>query len=224
MLTPVGAEPVLLDRRQRRRRETIEEALAIAAEIMAEHGVAGLSVGELARRMGIRPPSLYVYFPSKIALYDALFARGSKEFSAVVEAAVATLPDDPPNLAAALLPASRAIVQWSLEHPAYSQLIFWRPVPGFEPSPESYQPAVRALDVTRKALTSLQARRLVRADAVIEDAVRDWTILIAGVASQQLANGPGEDPDTGRFVAALPSLVAMFAAHYGAPPTRRPRR
>jgi len=41
-------------------------------------GVAGLSVGEIARRMGIRPPSVYVYFPSKHALYDALFARGAQ--------------------------------------------------------------------------------------------------------------------------------------------------
>src|SRR5258708_12013282 len=65
-----------VDRRQRRRQETIEEVLGLAAQIMAEQGVAGLSVGEIARRMGIRPPSVYVYFPSKHALYDALFARG----------------------------------------------------------------------------------------------------------------------------------------------------
>src|SRR5215213_10919752 len=68
-----------LDRRQRRRQETIAEVVDVAAEIMAEQGVVGLSVGEVARRMGIRPPSLYVYFPSKHALYDALFARGAQE-------------------------------------------------------------------------------------------------------------------------------------------------
>ncbi len=66
------------DRRHRRRQETIEEILDIAVQIMAEQGVAGLSVGEIARRMGIRPPSVYVYFPSKHALYDALFARGAQ--------------------------------------------------------------------------------------------------------------------------------------------------
>src|SRR5438309_11667546 len=67
-----------LDRRQRRRQETIEEVLDIAVEIMTEQGVAGLSIGEVARRMGIRPPSLYVYFPSKEALYDAVFLRGAR--------------------------------------------------------------------------------------------------------------------------------------------------
>lgn len=45
-------------------------------DVMGEHGVAGLSLGEVSRRVGIRPPSLYVYFPSKHAVYDELFARG----------------------------------------------------------------------------------------------------------------------------------------------------
>src|SRR3954466_903708 len=76
MLSVMTTEAVPVDRRQRRRLETIEEVLDHAAAIMAEEGVAGLSLGEIARRMGIRPPSLYVYFPSKHALYDALFARG----------------------------------------------------------------------------------------------------------------------------------------------------
>ena len=56
--------------------------LDVAVAVMAEQGVVGLSLGEVARRMGIRPPSLYVYFDSKNALYDAIFARGSRELIA----------------------------------------------------------------------------------------------------------------------------------------------
>src|SRR3954447_6731250 len=73
------ADAVPLDRRARRRQETIEEVLDVAVEIMTEQGVAGLSIGEVARRMGIRPPSLYVYFASKEAMYDAVFLRGARE-------------------------------------------------------------------------------------------------------------------------------------------------
>src|SRR3954447_3720631 len=80
-----------LDRRARRRQESLEEILDLAAEIMTEQGVAGLSVGELARRMGIRPPSLYVYFPSKNALYDALFARGATDLLATMQQATEQL-------------------------------------------------------------------------------------------------------------------------------------
>src|SRR3954463_8000041 len=84
MLSVMTTEVVPVDRRQRRRLETIEEVLEHAVEIMTTDGVAGLSPGEIARRMGVRPPSLYVYFPSKPALYDALFERGAREVGAVV--------------------------------------------------------------------------------------------------------------------------------------------
>ena len=64
------------DRRRRRHRETLDEVVGHALTVMAESGAAGLSLGEVARRMGIRTPSLYVYFSSKAELYDEVFARG----------------------------------------------------------------------------------------------------------------------------------------------------
>src|SRR4051795_2292209 len=139
------ADAVPLDRRQRRRQETIEEVLDIAVEIMTEQGVAGLSIGEVARRMGIRPPSLYVYFPSKDALYDALFERGAREVQhGVTEETAPLLGNLDPSWSFedVLLDASTAFVRWAVEHPAYTQLLYWRPVPGFEPSAEAFAPAI----------------------------------------------------------------------------------
>ena len=46
------------DRRARRRQETIEEILAIADDVMTEEGVNGLSLSEVARRLGVKPPDL----------------------------------------------------------------------------------------------------------------------------------------------------------------------
>ena len=203
-----------LDRRQRRRLETIEEVLDIAVEIMGEQGVAGLSVGEIARRMGIRPPSLYVYFPSKNALYDALFQRGAEQVLAAIEQHRVELAGL--SLEEQLLGSARAFVGWCVEHSAYSQLLFWRPVPGFTPTPEAYAPAVTLLGLTTAWFEELQTGGLIRADVAIDDLVRDWTVIGSGVISQQLTNAPDEDPAGGRFVAALPSLAAMFARHYGA--------
>ena len=214
MLRAVSSEPVTLDRRQRRRQETITEVLDIAVEIMAEHGVAGLSVGEVARRMGIRPPSLYVYFPSKHALYDALFARGAQLVVDHIRAADAAIDYDGP-LDQVLLEAAEAFVGWAIEHPAYTQLLFWRPVPGFAPSAEAYAPAVEMVELTRERFTSLQERGVIRADADVDDVHRDWTVVIAGVISQQLSNAPQESFAEGRFTAALPAIAAMFAQHYG---------
>src|SRR6266496_2220018 len=49
------------DRRARRRQETIEEILGIAEEVMTQEGVNGLSLAEVARRLGVQPPSIYKY-------------------------------------------------------------------------------------------------------------------------------------------------------------------
>jgi AcrR family transcriptional regulator len=211
-VTAPSAAP--LDRRHRRRQETIEEVLDVATAIMAEQGVVGLSVGEIARRMGIRPPSLYVYFPSKHALYDALFARGAR----LVLEALAHLEEPPPEGQSpedALLLRARAFVRWSVEHPAYSQLLYWRPVPGFTPSAEAFAPAQRLVEFGSAQFADLQRRGLLRADLPAAEIFRDWTCLTSGVISQQLSNAPEESFDEGRFTAALGGLVSMFAHHYG---------
>ncbi|WP_324273461.1 TetR/AcrR family transcriptional regulator [Blastococcus brunescens] len=115
---------------ERRRAAVRDEALDHALALMTEEGVGALTVTEVARRMGIRGPSLYKYFPSRHALYDALFARGLATQQAAVRAAVGDARG-----VAALRAGGRAVVRWAVEHPALAQLLHWRPVPGFEPSP-----------------------------------------------------------------------------------------
>ena len=199
------------DRRHRRRQETISEVLDVALQVMAEQGVAGLSLGEVARRMGIRPPSLYVYFDSKNALYDAIFARGWGALGTVMEPIVDSVDSD---VRAYLLRNAEAFVRWSVEHPAYSQLMSWRPVPGYEPSPEAYEPAVRLMERGRTALAALRDRGALRADADVDELVRVWTMVISGVVSQQLANAPTERFEDGRFTTLLPQVVEMYLRFY----------
>ena len=86
----------------------------------------------------------------------------------------------------------------------------------FAPSAEAYAPAVELIELTRARFAQLQAGGLLRADAELDDVQRDWTVLLSGVISQQLSNAPGESLAEGRFTSALPTLVAMFARHYGA--------
>ena len=199
------------DRRQRRRQETISEVHDVALQVMAQQGVAGLSLGEVARRMGIRPPSLYVYFDSKNALYDAIFARGWGALGAVMEPIIDSVDSD---VRAYLLRNAEAFVRWSVEHPAYSQLMFWRPVPGYEPSPEAYEPAVRLLERGRTAMAALRDRGALRADADVDELARVWTIAISGIVSQQLANAPTERFEDGRFTTLLPQVVEMYLRFY----------
>src|SRR3979409_525344 len=67
------------DRRAERREATRSEILAAAWELARTEGLAGLSLRDVARKIGMRPPSLYWYFDSKHAIYDAMFAQGYRQ-------------------------------------------------------------------------------------------------------------------------------------------------
>jgi len=57
----------------------VASIVGTAWELARAHGIAGLSLHALAREVGIRQPSLYAYFDSKNALYDAMFADGNRQ-------------------------------------------------------------------------------------------------------------------------------------------------
>jgi AcrR family transcriptional regulator len=214
MLRGMTAEPVRLDRRQRRRQETIEEIVDVAVEVMTEFGVGGLSLGEVARRMGMRTPSLYVYFDAKNAVYDAVFARGWRGVHEAMTESYARAETES-DLRAYFLEGARLFVGWMLAHPVHAQLMCWRPVPGYEPSPGAYRPAVELLDASLEMFRRLQARGLFRPDLDPELLLRTWTVITSGVMTQQLANAPEESFESGAFTSTLPDLTAMFLDQYG---------
>src|SRR3954454_14849059 len=72
--------PPKRDRRAERREATKAEILDAAWEMVRAEGLAGLSLRDLARRVGMQAPSLYSYFASKNAIYDAMFAQGALQY------------------------------------------------------------------------------------------------------------------------------------------------
>jgi AcrR family transcriptional regulator len=216
-LAPPAGTSMALDRRQRRRQQTIDEILDVAVQVMAEEGVAGLSLSEVARRMGIQPPSLYKYFPSKLALYDALFQRGARENLATFRAAAAQAE---PGWAA-LLAGIEAIMRQGLDHQVVAQLLNWRPVPGFEPSPAAFAPSIEFVQEARRLLQVAVDRGELHPDAASEEGPALLSILVAGVMSQQLANQPQASWDQGRFTRLTPQVLELFRCAY--PPQRSER-
>jgi AcrR family transcriptional regulator len=170
--------------------------LDAAWELVRDHGLAGLSLRDVAARVGMRPPSLYWYFDSKNAIYDAMFATGSRQL--LERAAAEEWPREPREL---LRRVARLFVEFSTEDPARAQLLFQRTIPDFEPSPASYALAVEVLE---------RMRELMAAAGVTEAAQFDlWTGLVAGLAAQQLANDPGGD----RWLRLIDDAVDMYANH-----------
>ena len=152
----------------------------------------------------MRPPSLYWYFDSKNAVFDAMFAEGNREL--LSRMASFDWPTEPRAL---LREIARAFVEFSAEDPPRAQLLFQRTIPDFEPSPESYALAVEALEEARA--------RLVAAGVADQAHFDLWTALVSGLASQQQANDPGGD----RWLRLVDEAVDMFADHVL---TQRPRR
>jgi AcrR family transcriptional regulator len=200
-----------LDRRQRRRRGTLSEILEVSLEVMREEGVAGLSLAEVARRMGIKPPSLYKHVDSKHAVYDALFAAGTRAHWAAVEAEIEGLD---PNLGA-LETVFEASVRWCVEHPTLTQLMFWRPVPGFEPSPASFAIAQAVNERTVQFLAAVVDNSELRPEAAAPSGLALFTCLVSGVITQQLANEPGVAFEEGRFTRHTREAFALFVDHFG---------
>ena len=205
------------DRRRRRREETIQEILAIAAELMAADGVAALSLSDVARRLGIQPPSLFKYFPSKLALYDALFAEAARRVLAAFRSAAG---DAEPGLPA-LRAGFEGMARFVLANQVFGQLLFWRPVPGFTPTAEAFRPAQDFVAAVRAGLRAAADRGHLHSDAAGDEGHALLSVLVAGAMTQQLANEPGADFDTGRFTRLLPQLIDMFAAAYPPPKERR---
>jgi AcrR family transcriptional regulator len=202
--------PPRSDRRARRRKETIEEILDIAEAVMAEDGVNGLSLSEVARRLGVQPPSIYKYFPSLMAVYNALFLRGQREHLDVLRAAMA---DAQPGLDA-ITKGLEASGRWSLANRPVAQLLFWRPVPSFEPSDEAMAPSVEMVSLQRQALADAVAAGELGPGADSDEAVYLISTLISGVLSQAFANEPDLEWGQGRFTPTFPKLMKLLIAVY----------
>jgi AcrR family transcriptional regulator len=208
------------DRRARRHQQTIAEILDIAEDIMAEQGANALSLAEVARRLGVQPPSLYKYFPSLMAIYDAIFLRGQVEHLEVMRSAMAQAEPGLPALISGLEASGR----WCLAHRPTAQLLFWRPVPSFEPSPQAFAPSVEMVALQRAALAEAVAADQLGPEADSDEAVYVISALITGVLSQALANEPDLEWGQGRFTPTFPKLMKLLAAVYPPQPPRQPRR
>jgi AcrR family transcriptional regulator len=161
-----------------RREAKMASIIEAAWRLAREQGVGSVSLHALAREVGMRQPSLYEYFDSKHALFDAMFADGNRQLLARLEAL--RLPRDP---RAALKKYINTFVAFAVEDDARNSLLFLRTIPGFTPSPESYALAERALG---GVVTLLDAAGVTRQDDI--DCIVAMT---AGLIEAQMSNDPG---------------------------------
>jgi AcrR family transcriptional regulator len=205
-----GPAPPRPDRRARRRQETIEEILAIARDVMTTEGVNGLSLAEVARRLGVQPPSLYKYFPSLMAVYDALFLEGQRENLEAMREGMRTAEPGLDALVAGLEASGR----WCLANRAVAELLFWRPVPSFRPSADAFAVSVQMVELQRGALADAVSKGQLGPAANKESAIYLVSTIIVGVLSQAFANEPDLPWGEGRFTSMFPRLMRLLPAAF----------
>ena len=190
----------LLTPRARRRVETTDEILEAAWRLAPRDGLASLSMRDLGREVGLKAQSLYAYFDSKAALYDAMFRQGH-------ELQAEMMRDWPDDLSAMADPRAqvkelcRQFVAFCVADPVRYQLLYQRVIPEWEPSTETYALAIEQLDHLRRALAS----------AGIDDPghVDLWTAVMTGLTDQQISNDPGGD----RWARLVDDAVDMLFDH-----------
>jgi AcrR family transcriptional regulator len=196
-------------RRRRNRQEMIDAILQVSREMMREEGAAALNLNEVARRVGVKTPSLYGYFDNKMAIYDALFKQGMEQFAEATAVPPGVTGWD--HFAYAL----EAYMRFAVENPDLYQLLFERPVPGFEPSAESMAVSLATLERARADMSSFLAAAGIEPGLPAAQAL-DLTIAMAhGLTAQHMANEPHLGVGDGRYGGLIPQAVAVFKAAWG---------
>jgi AcrR family transcriptional regulator len=195
---PDDRAPTVDDLHTQRREQMKAAILAHARAVMREDGVGGMSLAEIARRLGVKTPSLYEYFANKAAIYDALFRQGFEQFSARMEAIYASAPAGDPWMV--LRAALEGYMSFAVHNPELYKLMFERPVPNFEPSDESMAVSLAALDAGRERFGAYVGDGLNLPDGLTIAEAHDLIIaLIHGITALHMANQPHLPVGKGRF-------------------------
>jgi AcrR family transcriptional regulator len=202
--------PTPAERRRRNREEVRAAILEAARAVMREEGVAALSLREVARRVHMQAPSLYAYFPSKMALYDALFLMGVR-----LRAAYRDRDEvDREGFWDRLEGRFASYLRFAQENPDLYQLAFERPVPGFVPSAASLEEAFQAPAGLEQMLADAVAAGEVVLDVPVAQA-RDLLIgMIHGLTAHHMANESDLPVGSGRFGSQIPTAIALFRAKW----------
>lgn len=172
-----------------------------AWELAREKGLAGFTLKDLGERVGVRAPSLFVYFDGKDAVYDEMFAQGWREWSEYRAARRFPSRSRPRARVRAWV---RAYCHFFLADPVRFQLLNQRVVPGFEPTPRAYAGAVADWEAAHEEVSALGVQDAVAALDLL-------TAMSAGLISQQIANDPGGR----RWSRRAGEVADMWCDHHG---------
>lgn len=179
--------------------------LDTASTLLETSGPAALTMRRIADEVGCSTTVLYTMFGGKSGIADALWREGFARLHRALDAAAAAGTASLQRLAA----VGKAYRASALANRSYYAIMFQRPIPGFEPTPDSYDAAVRPLRV----LTRVVEECIGSGDFAPGDPEHIAGVLWAavhGAVSLELAGFEGARDPEARFT----DLAAAAAEHF----------
>lgn len=161
--------------------ELKEACIQAAREAIAERGVEGLSMRDVARKLDISHQAPYRHFPSRDHLLAEIMRRCFEEFADFLDQKASEHIED------TLRGMGEAYMAFAAEKPLEYRLMFGTPWPEPAAHPELVKHAVHAFDVLRKNLLQKHAGHKSAKKVAELEAMFIWSSL-HGLATIEQAN------------------------------------
>ncbi len=179
------------ERRAREKQDLRAAILHSAGEVFLERGYDGLSMRQVAERIGYTATTLYLYFKNKDDLLFALLDDGYAELGRQLAAAAAAESDPFKRLAA----VGQAYVAFGLQNPSLYQVMFLRRADFLAARlKEEHDTHINAFEVLTQAVM----------DALAAGALAPGDVLVYATAMWALVHG----------IVSLAIVVPLFAADH----------
>lgn len=186
-----------------------------ALQLVAQKGVAGLTLRETARRVGVSQAAPYRHFTDKNALLLALAEEGFRTMhQQIVEALGRAAPDTTSRLSA----IGVGYVQFAVTHPAHFRIMFGQELARSVASPTTEQTALAVFQELAAEIVKGQASGFIRQEDPIRLAVACWSIahglaaiLVEGLLDRRVL-GPASAPDPETLTRLVTQLLVVGLA------------
>jgi AcrR family transcriptional regulator len=187
--------------------------LDAASRLLESEGPQALTMRRIAGEVGCSTSVLYSMFGGKAGVAEALWCEGFER----LHTALAAVDGDEPL--ARLAGLGRAYRMCALANRSYYAVMFARPIPGFDPSPEGYEVSLRPLRLLTDAVAECVAAG-VFGPVDPAHAARVLWAASHGAVSLELAGYEGAIDPAGCYQDLVAAAAASFFAP-GVPATQR---
>jgi len=152
--------------------ELRDACIAAAREAIARHGIEGLSLREVARRLGVSHQAPYKHYPSRDHLLAEVTRRCFQQFAQHLDARAHF--DDPHEDLEAL---GHQYLSYARQHPLEYRLMFGTPWPASAEHAELLHDSTHAFDILRQVLRRIHGSSAKQRERVDLDAIFVWSAM-----------------------------------------------